>query len=186
MKLNLKQFFSKEFYFSTVQHKMICEFPTQRPVTRSFDVFFDLRLNKRLSKQWWGWWFETLSRPFWRHRNEIIGISKGQNSIQSRQSNDNHILYIIIITDPVIIEDNFHDTNVIDIYWLLIVFSFHIFGWNPIVHFTDDYGLIINVNITKTHHAFVDKLCYIQTIIPHIPQLHHCHDMCKPEAIMNY
>ena len=26
------------------------EFPTQRPVTRSFDVFFDMRLNKRLSK----------------------------------------------------------------------------------------------------------------------------------------
>ena len=31
------------------------EFPTQRPVTRGFDVFFDLRLNKRLSKQSWGW-----------------------------------------------------------------------------------------------------------------------------------
>ena len=45
------------------------EFPTQRPVTRSFDVFFDLRLNKRLSKQSWGWWFETLSHPLWRHRN---------------------------------------------------------------------------------------------------------------------
>ena len=43
------------------------EFPTQRPVTRSFEVFFDLRLNKRLSKQSWGWWFETLSRPLWRH-----------------------------------------------------------------------------------------------------------------------
>ena len=28
------------------------EFPAQRPVTRRFDVFFDLRLNKRLSKQW--------------------------------------------------------------------------------------------------------------------------------------
>ena len=27
------------------------EFPSQRLVTRSFDVFFDLRLNKRLSKQ---------------------------------------------------------------------------------------------------------------------------------------
>ena len=26
------------------------EFPPQRPVTRGFDVFFDLRLNKRLSK----------------------------------------------------------------------------------------------------------------------------------------
>ena len=47
------------------------EFPTQRPVTRSFDVFFDLRPNKRLSKQWPGWWFETLSRPFWRHRNAL-------------------------------------------------------------------------------------------------------------------
>ena len=45
------------------------ESPTQRPVTRSFDVFFDLRLNKRLSKQSWGWWFETLSRPLWRQCN---------------------------------------------------------------------------------------------------------------------
>ena len=45
------------------------EFPTQRPVTRSFDVYFDLRPNKRLSKQSWGWWFETLSPQLWRHRN---------------------------------------------------------------------------------------------------------------------
>ena len=37
------------------------EFPAQRPVTWSFDVFFDLRPNKRLSKQPWGWWFETPS-----------------------------------------------------------------------------------------------------------------------------
>ena len=42
-------------------------FPAQRPVTRSFDVFFDLRLNKRLRKQWWGWRFETPSHPLWRH-----------------------------------------------------------------------------------------------------------------------
>ena len=48
------------------------EFPTQRPVTRSFDVYFDLRLNKRLSKQPWGWWFETLSWSLWRHRNEPL------------------------------------------------------------------------------------------------------------------
>ena len=45
------------------------EFPAQRPVTRSFDVFFDLRLIKRLSKQSWGWWFETPSDPLWRHCN---------------------------------------------------------------------------------------------------------------------
>ena len=43
------------------------EFPAQRPVTRSFDVFFDLRLNIRLSKQSRSWWFETPSRSLWRH-----------------------------------------------------------------------------------------------------------------------
>ena len=44
--------------------------PAQRPVTRSFDVFFDLGPNKQLSKQWWGWWFETPPSPLWRHFNE--------------------------------------------------------------------------------------------------------------------
>ena len=50
------------------------EFPSQRPVTRtvtrSFDVFFHVCLNKRLNKQSWGWWFETPSRSLWRHCNE--------------------------------------------------------------------------------------------------------------------
>ena len=46
------------------------ECPTPRPVTRGFDVSFDRRLNKRLSEQSWGWWFETPSRPLWRHRND--------------------------------------------------------------------------------------------------------------------
>ena len=47
------------------------EFPAQRPVTRSFDVFFNLHPNKRLSKRWWGWLFETPPCPLWRHRNEL-------------------------------------------------------------------------------------------------------------------
>ena len=34
-----------------------------------FDVLFDLRLNKRLSKQSWGWLFETSSRSWWHHCN---------------------------------------------------------------------------------------------------------------------
>ena len=57
------------------------EFPTQRPVTRSFDVFFDLRPNKRLSKQWWGWWFETPSSPLWRHCNDLIDEEPNTNFI---------------------------------------------------------------------------------------------------------
>ena len=47
-------------YWPFVQDSPVTdEFPWQRPVTRKFDVFFDLRLYKRLSKQSWGWWFET-------------------------------------------------------------------------------------------------------------------------------
>ena len=51
------------------------EFPAQRPVTRSFDVFFVLHPNKRLSKQSWNWWFRMPSRPLWRHRNDNIIIT---------------------------------------------------------------------------------------------------------------
>ena len=40
-----------------------------RSVLRSFDAFFDLRLNGWLSKQSWGWWFGTPSRRLWRHSN---------------------------------------------------------------------------------------------------------------------
>ena len=74
------------YYFTWWRHQMetlsallaICagnssvpgEFPAQRPVTRGFDVFFDLHPNKRLSKQSWGRWFETPSRLLWRHCNE--------------------------------------------------------------------------------------------------------------------
>ena len=47
------------------------EFLTQRPVMRSFDIFFDLRLNKQFSKQLWGWWFEMPSRSLWCHCNEL-------------------------------------------------------------------------------------------------------------------
>ena len=50
-------------------HRSPVNSPHKRPVTRSFDVFFDLCLNKRLSRQLWGWWFETTSCSLWRHCN---------------------------------------------------------------------------------------------------------------------
>ena len=62
--------------FSTL--RALCEgnpsatggFPSQRPVTRSFDIFFDLRLNNRLSKQLRRRWFVTPSRSLWRHNDQ--------------------------------------------------------------------------------------------------------------------
>ena len=35
-----------------------------------FSLIYVWILNKLLSKHSWGWWFETLSRPLWRHCNE--------------------------------------------------------------------------------------------------------------------
>ena len=46
------------------------EFPSQRPVTQSFDVFFDLCLNKLLSKQSRRWWFQMPLCSLWRHCND--------------------------------------------------------------------------------------------------------------------
>ena len=50
-------------------------FPSQRPVTQSFVVFFDLPLNKRLDKQSIRRWFETPSRSLWLHCIDHVHIS---------------------------------------------------------------------------------------------------------------
>ena len=44
--------------------------PLKKSVTRSFDVFFDMRLNKWLCKQLRRRWFDTPSSSLWRHCNE--------------------------------------------------------------------------------------------------------------------
>ena len=48
-------------------------FPSQRPVTRSFEFFY-LCLNKRLSKQARHRWFETPLRSLWRHCNDPLKV----------------------------------------------------------------------------------------------------------------
>ena len=68
------------------------EFPSQRPVMRSFDVFFDLHLNKRLSKQSRRWWFGTPSRPLWRHCNDLwpwVLCQRNENKNDANDSNNN-------------------------------------------------------------------------------------------------
>ena len=55
---------------------------TKANVTRSFDVFFDLRLNKQMSKQSRRRWFETPSRSLWRHRNDALA---GRSQLSSWQ-----------------------------------------------------------------------------------------------------
>ena len=54
----------------------LCEGNPPRPVTQSFDVVFDLRLNKRMSKQSKRWWFRTPSHSLLRH---FIGADAGRH-----------------------------------------------------------------------------------------------------------
>ena len=49
------------------------EFPAQKPVTRSFDVFFNLHLNQQFRKKSRRRWFETPLCSLWRHCNESTG-----------------------------------------------------------------------------------------------------------------
>ena len=59
------------------------EFPSQRPVTRSFDVILDLHPNKRLSKQSWGWRFDTPPRTLWRLCNAFFTSYNISHKIRS-------------------------------------------------------------------------------------------------------
>ena len=63
------EIFSPSLAFCAGNSPVTGEFPAQRPVTRSFDVFFDLRLRQQLTKQWARRWFETPSCSLWRHCN---------------------------------------------------------------------------------------------------------------------
>ena len=83
--------FSVLLAISAGNSPVLGEFPAQRPVRRSLDIFFDLHPNKRLSKQWWGWWFETPSCPLWRHCNDSCIFCRASISMKSRTSRYVHI-----------------------------------------------------------------------------------------------
>ena len=77
--------FSALLAFNAGNSPVTGEFPAQRPVMRSFDVLFDLRLNQQLSKQRKRRWFEMQSRLLWRHCNAVI---KHEAQCYSKDSHD--------------------------------------------------------------------------------------------------
>ena len=62
-----------------------------------FDVFFDLRLNKRLSKQSSGWWFETLLRPLWRHFNDYGNNPDNKFVIEKENGRHQRCVSIVLV-----------------------------------------------------------------------------------------
>ena len=63
--------------------------------------FFDQHLNKRLSKQWWGWWFEMPSCPLWCHRNDDMSLKMTNIRLQQHLPGAceviNGMLFIVIL-----------------------------------------------------------------------------------------
>ena len=62
--------FSASLAHCTGNSPVTGEFPSQRPVARSFDIFFDMHLNKRVSELSKPWWFKTPSSSLWRHYDD--------------------------------------------------------------------------------------------------------------------
>ena len=72
--------FSALLAFCAGISSVIGEFPLQKPVTRSFHIFFDQDMNDRLSEQSWSWWLEAPSRPLWRHCSDVMVFLEQKNS----------------------------------------------------------------------------------------------------------
>ena len=80
-------------------------FPSQIPVTRSFDTFFDRRWNKRLSKQSRRRCFETSSRWLWRHCNATARIdtaAPGPSAVVNIPKLKNHNVLLLMTTKPIL------------------------------------------------------------------------------------
>ena len=126
-----------------------CGFPSQRPVMWSFDVFFDLCLNKRLSKQSRCRRFEMPSRSLWCHCNDM----------------DLDMIWL-------------HDTGAFlictrptyDCYWGLMLHRYHVISGNNHAHtwgggYTKPIFSVLLFSrffrIIKTHVTYMISLSYL-------------------------
>ena len=100
---NHREWFSASLAFCEGNPPVTGAFPLQRPVTRSFDVFFDLRLSKQSIRQW----FETPSRSLWRHLkwhfsllqlwgSEILIVILSGNSVLSDLASNHYLNQITL------------------------------------------------------------------------------------------
>ena len=104
--------FTASLAFCARNSSVTGEFPAQRPVTRNIDISFDLRLNKRLSKQSWGWWFEVRWRSWWRHCNVVISFHPLQHRIWAAPDKMDQARYALRVGTDIanFFEQEFHMT----------------------------------------------------------------------------
>ena len=139
------------------------EFPSQRPVMRSFDVSLLCALNKRLSKQSRGWWFETPRAHY-----DIIAIMWLYNmqwlyqiSLSKRKSNN-----IPILCD--ILRVHFH--------WNLATYYN---TWYPYLNTTNKIGCLCDRRPTWIHVTFSCSSVTMNNVMaPKMFLYSHVADMC--------
>ena len=112
--------------------------------------FFDLHLNERLSKQPWGWWYETLSRPLWHHSNEYLSRHQCLNALNNINTAARERLRLIFQT-------HFLGENVLlFIHWrLLLGVQFTMIWFRRYVHYsytlTNTYNQVIFAIFSGAH-----------------------------------
>ena len=57
------------------------------------------------SKRFWGWWFQTLLRPLWRHCNEILKISR----LRTARRCDQIVNIILVLTEAFGLKDTYRN-----------------------------------------------------------------------------
>ena len=138
----------------------------QRPVTRSFDVFFDLCLNKRLSKQSWGWWFETPSCSWWRHCNGwwcfIPGLDRFIPTIDIHPPN-----IPLISTIPTPVKIHIYQWNVLFISLIFWVVLLHFDSYNLILAFIKLFvnHQIIFLQEINWHQSKTKTCCFLWQVV---------------------
>ena len=153
-------------------------FPSRRPVTRSFDVFFDLRLNKRLSKQSRRRRYETLSCSLWRHCNASI-LSVFRPSTLPYFSLPFLICFLFTLSLPPIrlaIHEFTHPSYISFIFPLRILSPCnpYIYAWihSSPIQLSHSYFISFHLYIHLLFPFFLDSLH--SSIHPSIHSLTHC------------
>ena len=121
---HLMETFSPLLAFSVWNSSVTGEFTTQRPATRCFDVFFDLRLNLQVSKQWRSRWFETPSRSLWRHCNVFLGLWTGARHNYWTE-NTNHFTYLVMTMEYIslaLISNAICSASIVCLFWFVAIY----------------------------------------------------------------
>ena len=173
------------------------ELPAQSPVTRSFGAFFDLHLNKCLSKQSWSWWLETPFRPLWRHCMQTFGY-------ENRVASELHINCAGIFDNQlfvrIIIRSNKNESDNCVEYWILYFDTHQPHDFSKVALFIFDNDKHMGTKIAGHTHAhgcivlrFVLSMIsvfsfsrFIQCIYPHssrqlpwhLDHINHCFIKC--------